>query len=136
MMGKGLALGAMLILLALSAELVVYIVKQHIEHRTRMELFEMELERGHNVVVLFNKKYFVDCKNESLVLTDMYRSSIRYLYSTEEPDAVERERKVHALYNKYVNRLDKKCRKKTGRSIYEGYVNTCDDYSGNCKEKN
>lgn len=74
-------------------------------------------------------KSFEDYKDEFSLLTDMFRCSSRYLHNSGKSDAIELERKMHILYNKYAERLEKKCRKNTGMSIYE-------DISGtNCGEQ-
>lgn len=139
---KVLALGAMAILFALSIEFIVCIIKQHIRNMTRIELFEMELERGYNTVIAINKerypqknlgrnrcmKEYNDYLKEHDILLNMYRCSERYLAGREgtsekhQSEILQMQRDMKELYEKYARKIDKKCKKNTGKSIFEGLV--------------
>lgn len=70
-------------------------------------------------------KTFDDYSKEHRVLLDMLRCSTRYLNSAERQNVGEEQQKIDRelekdfrnLYNKYSEKINKKCLKKTGRTI-------------------
>ena len=73
-------------------------------------------------------KEYNDYLKEYEILLNMYRCSERYLASREctseehQIENIQRQRDMKELYEKYARKIDKKCKKNTGKSIFEGLV--------------